>query len=202
MLLNNPAHQKNDYVPTAELEEISSTPLIIGQASQNSQDNEITVTLSSLSQKLIDDFELTDNEEPEPKTYEEKEVQTEEAVLITKDEFEELQQKASTCAKFKKDLEKLSAYFSSTINQCPEMSPAEFEKICGQIGADNLFKAMYDLMSSERMSDERKSRTKLWAMVVICIMIYSHSQRANWFQVTLARTLQQFGISDQGLACL
>ena len=33
-------------------------------------------------------------------------------------------------------------------------------------------------------------------------MIYSHSQRANWFQVTLARTLQQFGISDQGLASL
>ena len=156
MLLSNPAHKKNDYVPTAELEEISSTPLNIGHASQNSQESEITVTLSSPSQKLIDDFELTDNEEPELKTYEEKEVQTEEAVLITKDEFEELQEKARTCAKFKKDLEKLSAYFSSTINQCPEMSPAEFEKICRQIGADNLFKAMYDLMSSERMSDERK----------------------------------------------
>ena len=52
------------------------------------------------------------------------------------------------------------------------------------------------------MSDERKSLTKLRAMVVIYIMIYSHSQRANWFQVTLARTLQQLGISDQGLASL
>ena len=52
------------------------------------------------------------------------------------------------------------------------------------------------------MSDERKNLTKLQAMVVIYIMMYSHSQRANWFQVTLARTLQQFGISDQGLASL
>ena len=194
MLLRNPAHKKNNYIPAAELEEISSTPLDIVQASQNSQDSEITVTLSSPSQKLLDDFELTDNEEPEVKTYEEKEVQTEEAVFITKEEFEQLQQKASTCAEFKKDLEKLSAYFSSTINKCPEMSPSEFEKICRQVGADNLLKAMYDLMSSERMSDERKSLTKLRAMVVIYIMIYSHSQRANWFQVTLARTLQQFGI--------
>ena len=33
-------------------------------------------------------------------------------------------------------------------------------------------------------------------------MIYSQSQRANWFQVSLARTLQQFGISQQGLASL
>ena len=153
MLLRNPAHKKNNYIPAAELEEISSTPLDIVQASQNSQDSEITVTLSSPSQKLLDDFELTDNEEPEVKTYEEKEVQTEEAVFITKEEFEQLQQKASTCAEFKKDLEKLSAYFSSTINKCPEMSPSEFEKICRQVGADNLLKAMYDLMSSERMSD-------------------------------------------------
>ena len=32
--------------------------------------------------------------------------------------------------------------------------------------------------------------------------MYSHSQRVNLFQVTLARTLQQFGITDQGLASL
>ena len=105
MLLRNSAHKKNDYVPTAELEEISITPLDIVQASQNSQDSEIAVTLSSPSQNLLDDFELTDNEEPEVKTYEEKEAQTEEAVFITKEEFEQLQQKASTCAEFKKELE-------------------------------------------------------------------------------------------------
>ena len=129
----------------------------IGQASQNSHDSEITVTLSSPSKTFIDDFELTENEEPELKIYEEKEVQTEETVCITKEEFEQLQQKAGTWAEFKKDLEKLSAYFSSTINQCPEISASEFEKICRQIGADNLLRAVYDIMSSERMSDERKN---------------------------------------------
>ena len=52
------------------------------------------------------------------------------------------------------------------------------------------------------MSTERKNLAKLRAMVVAYIMMYSQSQKANWFQVTLARTLQQFGISDQGLASL
>ena len=52
------------------------------------------------------------------------------------------------------------------------------------------------------MSDERQELTKVRVMVVIYIMIYSQSQRANWFQVSLARTLQQFGISQQGLASL
>jgi hypothetical protein len=42
-------------------------------------------------------------------------------------------------------------------------------------------------MSSEKMSTERKDLAKLRAMVVICIMPYSQSEKANWFQVTLAR---------------
>ena len=39
-------------------------------------------------------------------------------------------------------------------------------------------------------------------MVVPYIMMYSKSQQANWFQVSLARSLQQFGISQQGLVSL
>ena len=35
-------------------------------------------------------------------------------------------------------------------------------------------------------------------MVSIYIVVYSQSQRSNSFQVALARTLQQFGISEQG----
>ncbi len=149
-------------------------------------------------EKLVDDLELSESEP----TYQEKEVQTETGIFISEEEFEQLQQKAETCSDFKKDLHKLCTYFSSTLNQCPEMDPSAFEKICEQVGAGKLLKALYDLMSSERMSEDRKNLTKLRAMVVIYIMMYSHSQRANWFQVTLARTLQQFGISDQGLASL
>ncbi|CAB4030684.1 Hypothetical predicted protein, partial [Paramuricea clavata] len=79
--------------------------------------------------------------------------------------------------------------------------PSEFEKNCKQVGAEELFKVLFDAMSSNRMSDERHF-TKLRTMVVIYIMMYSHSQSAKWFQITLSGTLQQFGISDQGLASL
>lgn len=223
MLLQNPAHKKNVNAPIVEVDddsqvftgsdevitidqEVANTPVAFGSPSfvtstttnQNSQDSEVTVTLSSPSQKLVDDFELSEAS----KTFQEKEVQTEKGIFISEEEFERLRQKAETCADFKKDLHKLCIYFSSMLNQCPEMDPSEFEKICKHVGAEKLLKMLYDLMSSERMSDERKNLTKLRAMVVIYIMMYSHSQRANWFQVTLARTLQQFGISDQGLASL
>ena len=50
------------------------------------------------------------------------------------------------------------------LNQCPEMAPTKFEKICRQIGANKLLKVLYDCMSSERMSDERKNLTILRAM--------------------------------------
>jgi hypothetical protein len=82
------------------------------------------------------------------------------------------------------------------------MDPDQFQDICMEAGAANLFSTLYNAMSSDRMSEERQELTKLRVMVVIYIMIYSQSQRANWFQISLARTLQQFGISQQGLASL
>ena len=39
-------------------------------------------------------------------------------------------------------------------------------------------------------------------MVIIYIMMYSQSQKSNTFQVALARVLQQFGITKQGLESL
>ena len=44
--------------------------------------------------------------------------------------------------------------------------------------------------------------TQLRAMAVMYVMIYSRSQKNNWFQITLARTLKQFCITDEGLASL
>ena len=136
------------------------------------------------------------------KTYGEKDIQTDECILVSKDEYEQLIHKASKYVDFKGDLDKIINYFLSVTNQCPVMDPAEFEKICEQIGADNIYKVLCPTMGTERMSNERKYLTKLRAMVVIYIMMYSHSQSVNLFQVTLARTLQQFGITDQGLASL
>ena len=75
------------------------------------------------------------------------------------------------------------------------MDCAGFEKICEQIGADNLYKVLCSTMGTERMSNERKYLSKLRALVVIYIIMYSHSQRVKLFQVTFARTLKQIGIT-------
>ena len=82
------------------------------------------------------------------------------------------------------------------------MDPEQFQHMCRQAGAANLFSTLFNAMSLYRMSDERQELTKVRVIVVIYMMIYSQSQRANWFQMSLARMLQQFGISQQGLAFL
>ena len=175
---------------------------VTDEASQKSSndgiDSQSTITLSNPSQ----DFELFLSDQRIPLKTVEKEVQTDECVVISKEEYENLLKKASSYVDYKKDLEKLSIYFSCVFNRSPAMDVNEFEKICKQVGAENLFNLLVDTMSSEKMSTERKNLAKLRAMVVTYIMMYSQSQKANWFQVTLARTLQQFGISDQGLASL
>ena len=168
------------------------------KSSNDERDSQSTITLSNPSQ----DFELFLSDQRIPPKTAEKEVQTDECVVISKEEYEDLLKKASSYVDYKKDLEKLSIYFSCVLNRSPEMDVNEFEKICKQVGAENLFNLLVDTMSSEKMSSERKNLAKLRAMVVTYIMMYSQSQKANWFQVTLARTLQQFGISDQGLASL
>ena len=39
-------------------------------------------------------------------------------------------------------------------------------------------------------------------MAIVYMIVYGQSQRANWFQVALSRTLKQFGISEEGLIAL
>lgn len=158
----------------------------------------------SPSQKLEDSEQSDDVGLTEcAKTFKEKEIQTDDNyIFILKDDYEALLQKASLTVDFKGYLNKIRNYFSSILNQSPEMDPTKFEKICKQVGAESLFNVLSAAMTTERMSDERKHLTKLRTMVIIYIMIYSLSQKANWFQVTLARTLEQFGISEHGLASL
>ena len=82
------------------------------------------------------------------------------------------------------------------------MDPIAFERICKDVGAENLYHCIKDAICSDRMSDERKHLSQVRTMVVIYIMVYSQSQRSNSFQVALSRTLQQIGISEQGLQSL
>ena len=83
------------------------------------------------------------------------------------------------------------------------MDPTAFESICTRVaGAENLYNCINNAICSNRMSTERKQLSKLRTMVIIYIMVYSQSQRSNSFQVALLRTLQQFGITEQGLQSL
>ena len=181
---------------TSSTDDQDSTRAILSVDSQSSSQT----TLSNPSQKLPEDSD----DEMSVKTFKEKETQTDGTyAFISKAEYEELLKKASFCVDFQGDLNKISNYnFTSVFNQLPEMDPNKFEQICKQVGAENLFHTLCAAMTSGRMSEERKHLTKLRSMVVIYIMMYSLSQRSNWFQVTLARTLQQFGINERGLESL
>ena len=161
----------------------------------SSQDTESTDTLSCPSQ----DSEAT-NEVLQTSTS--VECQTDEVIFLSKKEYEDILGKAARNIDMKGDLEKLKTFFLSYDPQPPIMDPDQFQDICKQVGVSNLFSTLHDAMSTNRMSDERQKLTKMRVVVVIYIMMYSQSQRANWFQVSLARTLKQFGISQQGLASL
>ena len=130
------------------------------------------------------------------------ECQTDDITVLSKDEYEALVHKAAQKFDLKDDLEKLKTFILAYDVQPPEMDPDHFQEICKQAGAENLFPTLLRAMSSNCMSDDRQGLTKLRVMVVVYIMLYSQSQRVNWFQQSLARTLQQFGISQQGLASL
>lgn len=143
---------------------------------------------------------LTDSDDTQESKIE-KGCQTDEGVFILKSDFDDLVLKASKYVSYKDELNKLRTHFANSI-QNPEMNADEFEKLCARVGAAKLFSSIYDAMCLERISSERRSLNKLRAMVIIYIMMYSQSQRANWFQIALSRTLQQFGITEQGLTSL
>ena len=159
-----------------------------------SQSTESTVTLSSPSS----DSEVLEVSQTKASV----ECQTTEVTVISKDKYEKLLQKTANIIDIEGDLEKLKTFFLAYDPQPPIMDPDRFQEICAQAGVANLFSILNNAMSSTRTSDERQQLTKLRVMVVLYIIMYSSSQRANWLQLSLARTLQQFGISYQGLASL
>ena len=83
----------------------------------------------------------------------------------------------------------------------PEMDPEAFEILCRDAGASELYSCIQEAML-DQMSEKRRNLNKMRTMVIMYIMLYSQSQKCNSFQVTLSRTLQQFGISRQGLESL
>lgn len=103
--------------------------------------------------------------------------------------------KASFCPNFSDDLTKIRLPFANLPR--PEMDPTAFEKSCGDAGGVNLYSCINNAICSVRKSTDYKHLSKLRTMAIF-ITIYLQSQRCNGFQVALSRTLQQFGISEQG----
>lgn len=163
------------------------------------RNSESTVTLSSPSQMLWDDSETTIISSGG--NFTEKASQTDDVICLPIPEYNTLLEKAESYCNFKEELSLLRTALSKEID-IQEMDPDTFEAFCQNAGAGKLFSIIFEAMCCERMSASRARLTKLRSMAIIYMMIYGRSQKANWFQVALSRTLKQFGISEEGLIAL
>eukprot|EP00794_Sanderia_malayensis_P002757 gene2757-3187_t len=87
-------------------------------------------------------------------------------------------------------------------NGTPITDPLEFRKLCCDAGAHTIFDDILGAMTTDRQTLERRQLNEKRAVSIIYGLVYGQSQRANWFQVATARTLQGFGISDCGMEIL
>ena len=75
-------------------------------------------------------------------------------VFLSTNDYETLLKKASFCPNFRNDLVKIRSHISNLPQS--DMDPTAFERICQNVGAENLYRCIKDAICSERMSDERK----------------------------------------------
>ena len=111
-----------------------TAPLLTSQIS--SQRTQSTITLSSPSQKLTNEFKECDYSLAT--STEDKEVQTDETIHLSLEQYQQSVKKPATYVDFKRDLDKIINYFASIFNQRPIMDPSEFEIICKHIGAEKV----------------------------------------------------------------
>ena len=130
-----------------------------------------------------------------------KERQTDPFLVLKEGEYHDFLREASYCCNFKAEVEKIRSSLSAKPNT-PEMDLEIFEKLCIDAGAGKLVATIYQSICTERMSESRVCLNKSRTMVIIYMLIYGQSQKANSFQVALSTTLRQFGLSEQGLMSL
>ena len=162
--------------------------------------DETTITMGSHSQTTTLDSQESLLLKRASKVHVDVECQTTDGVFLSAEEYGNLLKQASLCPDFKNNLTNIRSLLQNL--EKPEMDPDEFQKICRDGEAENLYFCIYNAICTEQMSDERKNLAKVRTMVIIYIMVYSQSQRCNSFQIALSRTLQQFGISEKGLESL
>ena len=184
----------------ADADAVGTGPLLSLEENEIFQRNsESTITLSSPSQMLWEDSDSTIISSDEKFT--EKASQTDDVICLPISEYRTLLEKAESYCNFKEELNLLRTALSKE-SDIQEMDPETFETFCQNAGAGKLFSIIFEAMCGERMSVGRAKLTKLRSMAIVYMMIYGQSQRANWFQVALSRTLKQFGISEEGLIAL
>lgn len=192
--------------------------------SQSTVFSERTFTLSSPSQKLwlssqetnTADFDSEKQDsEPSCSNMNEKEflycpeIDAEvllegENVVVSKEAFDKLMKRMSSHCDLKEEVSRLRAHCFEKFGKRgnPVSDPAQFKELCKNAGANNIFDALLNAMTTERQSDNRKSLNELRAMSIIYTLIYGQSQQANWFQVATTRTLKGLGVSDRGVEAL
>eukprot|EP00794_Sanderia_malayensis_P004178 gene4178-4734_t len=187
---------KYGFKPEDEMEwESSYTDTESQTSSQNSASTIFTSSSQIVPPPLPDIFQAETTE---------KSCQTEATVTISQELYDDLVSKSSAAFDLKEEIlrvrQRCTDLFGDEGN--PEMDPKKFEIICQEAGANKIFPFIFNAICVERMSESRCELNKIRAMVVIYMMVFGQSQKANWFQVALSRTLSQYGISDYGLASL
>lgn len=175
-----------------------------------SQSTESTITLSSPSQKYwcSSQSESLSQEQLMPMHNDKVESASQtdhDIIVLGRVEYQDLLVKAANVPfDMRSEVTKLSqkCYQLFGNSAQPEMNPDKMEKICLEAGAINLFSSIYESMVTERQSSDRKKLNRSRTVVIIYMLLYGLSQKNNWFQIALARTLTEHGISEHGLTSL
>ena len=127
-----------------------------------------------------------------------------ESVILSKEIFDKLITKMSSHCDLKEEVSRLRAHCFEKFGKRgdPVSDPAQFKELCKNAGANKIFNALLNAMTTDRQSDNRRNLNELRAMSIIYTLIYGQSQQANWFQVATTRTLKGLGVSDRGVEAL
>ena len=157
------------------------------KASQLSNASEITITLSSPSQKLWQSSQESECPDPSKETMFCEEIDSVitidgDDVQLPKEIFDRLVSKVSAMCDLKAEVKKLRTLCTEKFGKRGTLvsDPQNFRKLCTEAGADKIFDFILNAMETDRQSSKRKGFNELRATPIIYTLIYGQSQQANW----------------------
>ena len=126
------------------------------------------------------------------------------SVVVTQDFVDELVQKASAECNLQSQVSRIKDKCFEKYGEkgAPITDPVEFRKLCHDAGATSIYEMILGAMATDRQTPGRRHLNEKRAVSIMYSLVYGQSQRANWFQVATARTLQGFGITSRGVETL